>query len=572
MKIYFPMLVVLFLMTPLSPVLSQTITYADLMGSSSLQSPVDDSAFARPHDAEGALHRFQGRLKIDIASTTNSGMEVWHKYLPDDPFGNFHPLPGFDFEFIQDGSHLIPVRRGLISTTHPLWDYFIGPGRVWSNKNDRGYSRAAFPFALVSRSVKCAHNGVMTFLYNDQEVSQVQYQVTQETCHFWKFDLWGRLSASYHPQQIADAKMLKANYKQELANRLPVKPYADFAKDFPKANLEAFSEGQPLEHLSTQGIYYRGVHYTDHCGTRYGKYAFCDSMMLTSFSTAKTAFPGVALMALAQDYGLSVLEQKIGDYLPETKNSPGDWSQVTFNHVVDMSSGNYDMEIPMADRPPGNFYEDSTHDQKLASALSWPHKSTPGSVFVYQTADTYILVTALTEYLKSKQAPVTDIFNYVLEKVYRPAKLPPDALFSARTHENGQINNGMPIGGYGQWWTKDAIVKLAKLLLTDGGKIGGKQVLHPQVLSDTMQQNPKDRGVDMKFYGWWYNNAAWAYPVRRLEADLSCDAWVVAMSGVSGIRVLMMPNGLIYYYFNDSEQYPFAGAIREAHQVESFCP
>jgi hypothetical protein len=101
-------------------------------------------------------------------------------------------LPEFDFEFVQNGSHLIPVQRGLIITSHPYWNYILSPGRVWQENGDNGYSRAAFPFALVEKNANCTHNGVMTFLFNDSGVSHVYYQITQETCMYFKGNFWGR--------------------------------------------------------------------------------------------------------------------------------------------------------------------------------------------------------------------------------------------------------------------------------------------------------------------------------------------------------------------------------------------
>ena len=44
------------------------------------------------------------------------------------------------------------------------------------------------------------------------------------------------------------------------------------------------------------------------------------------------------------------------------------------------------------------------------------------------------------------------------------------------------------------------------------------------------------------------------------------------MSGLSGIRVIMMPNGLIFYYFNDSQAFPITEQIEAANQVRSSCP
>lgn len=100
-------------------------------------------------------------------------------------------LPEMNIEWVQHGSHLIPVRRGLVYSGDPFWNYIIGPGQAWSEVGDGGWSWASAPFTLVERNQNCVHNGVMTFLFNDQAVSAVRYQISQETCRYRKFNLWG---------------------------------------------------------------------------------------------------------------------------------------------------------------------------------------------------------------------------------------------------------------------------------------------------------------------------------------------------------------------------------------------
>jgi hypothetical protein len=43
------------------------------------------------------------------------------------------------------------------------------------------------------------------------------------------------------------------------------------------------------------------------------------------------------------------------------------------------------------------------------------------------------------------------------------------------------------------------------------------------------------------------------------------------MSGLSGVRVFMMPNGLIYYYFNDAQAFPTVEPILAADKLRAFC-
>jgi len=56
-------------------------------------------------------------------------------------------LPSFSFQFVQNGSYLIPVPQGLVITGSAAWNYIAGPGRVWQEKSDHGYMRASLPFA-----------------------------------------------------------------------------------------------------------------------------------------------------------------------------------------------------------------------------------------------------------------------------------------------------------------------------------------------------------------------------------------------------------------------------------------
>ena len=102
-------------------------------------------------------------------------------------------LPDFDFEFVQNGSHLIPVQQGLVFGSSAYYNYLIGPGRIWNEASDKGWSRASLPFALIERNQNAVHNGVLCFLFNGKKVSNARYQITQETCTYFKFDMWGQL-------------------------------------------------------------------------------------------------------------------------------------------------------------------------------------------------------------------------------------------------------------------------------------------------------------------------------------------------------------------------------------------
>ena len=132
--------------------------------------PVDDTAgFAIPAGASEPAQIFEGTLTLNDAASSGNFSQIADvfKLIPaiDSPWKHLAP---FHFQFVQSGSYLIPAAQGLaIADASPTWNYILGPGRVWNEKGDQGYARAAFPFALIQRNQNCVHNGEMTFLFSN---------------------------------------------------------------------------------------------------------------------------------------------------------------------------------------------------------------------------------------------------------------------------------------------------------------------------------------------------------------------------------------------------------------------
>ncbi len=528
---------------------------------------MNDSAFALPEGAAEPEHRFEGRLEL-YGEASNGSIQVI-KGDPDPPSERAH-LPEFDFEFVQSGTHLIPVRRGLILTEHPNWNLIIEPGRVWKEMGDQGYSRASFPFALVWKNSNATFNGAMTFLFDDERVSWVWYQITQETCWSFKADFWGALEAEYHPNSVPGADQVRKDYAQELVDRFPARSLEHLAVDYPGTDPAQFGRGITPEHMSTYGLVIGGVNYTAGCRTRYGEYAFCDSLRMPSYSTAKSAFVSVALMRLAQKYGPDVPDLLIKDFVPEYASSPGDWSKVTIDHTLDMATGNYRSTSPMVDEE--NFQTDPfwRHDayaERIASAFNWPHSAEPGTQWVYRTSDTFIVTRALQNYLQAQEGPRADIFEFVVDEVFIPVGIGPGAHSTLRTSEDDW--QGQPFGGYGLWWIQDDIAKVTTLLHNDGTLASGKQVLHPDLVATALQKDAADRGVRIDSNS-QYNNAFWADKYGPAD-DYDCEFWVSEMLGYSGIAVVLMPNGSTYYYFSDNREFTWSDAVRASDSIIPHC-
>ena len=400
-------------------------------------------------------------------------------------------IPKTSVDWVQHGSHLIPVERGLIFTGDPHWNLILDPGRIWNENGDDGKSRVALPFSLIERNQNCIHNGVLTFLFDGNQPSRASFQITQETCFYNRFDLWGDTAVTFTPRAISDAGSIRLAFEQELANKLPRTPLAALRADYPKARvkLAAFGAGLRPEHVTAYGVVFDGVHYVGPSRTRYGEYAFPESQRLPSYSTAKTTFAAAALMRLTQLYGKEVPRQLIRDHVAKIPKKR--WQGVTFEHALDMTTGHYRRDGVQQDErdntTTASFFQLETLPQKLRAATTYPTQLPPGSKWVYHTTDTFLLTHAMTGYLEQKLGQETDLFDWVVDQIYRPLHLNPGSLQSLRT---GNSASGQAFGGYGLVLTTDDIAKLSLFWNAQQGQIDGEQILDPALLEAAMQRLP----------------------------------------------------------------------------------
>ncbi|MBN1875471.1 MAG: PD40 domain-containing protein [Anaerolineae bacterium] len=555
----------------------EVLTYDDLIHGFTFTSPVDESAFAMPDSATPPAYIFEGRLEF-LNEIEQGKIEILRGSFPSE----LSYLPAFDFAFVQHKTYLIPVQRAVIigtpfpndtpfpNATDSGWNMLLEPGRVWQEAGDYGYSRASFPFTLMPKGSNAAFNGTMTFLFNDEGVSKVWYQVTQETTIYARANLWGLLDAVYHREAVAEAEQIRADFEQELAARFPTKPIAELAVDYPGIDLSALGRRVTMENMAWYGFVINGVNYMDGCQTRYGRYTYCEALRAASYSTSKSAFVAVALMRLAQKYGPEVADLLIKDYIPEAAKKRSGWEYVTFNHTLDMATGYYQSGGYMTDddsEQMAEYAQTQPYAWRIAAALNWPRREDPGQRWVYRSCDTFILVSAMQAFLRSKEGSDADIYRFVVDEVYKPLGIGPGAYSTVRTEDNNW--QGQAEGGYGLWLVADDIAKITTLLNANQGKIGDMQVLHPDLLAAALQRDPEDRGLDID-QSRKYNNAFWA--TRYAEDDgFDCEAWTVEMLGISGNVVTMMPNGTTYYYFSDSHEFFWTSAVRESDKILPFC-
>ena len=513
---------------------------------------------------------FEGTLTLNGIATSGGFTTV------KDPYGYatieaLKHLPTFSVPLVQNGSHLVPAVRGVQFTGSPYWNLAVGAGRAWSEKGDRGQTRASLPFALIERNANCVHNGVLTFLFTKKTISDVRYQVTSETCQYFQFDLWGQVDASYTPGGVAAADDIRNAYAAEVADRLPTKPISALATDHPDAgiDLSAFGGGITPSALSTYGFLFDGVNYVGDCPTRQGAYPFCGQLLLPSYSTAKSAFGSIALMRLAQKYGPGVAEELLRDHIAEASGPA--WNGVTIDHALDMATGNYSSagyEVDEAGSTMSSFFLAERYADKMQAALSFPHRAAPGSTWIYHTSDTFLATRAMDDVLKDHEGSDAEIFAMLRDEVLKPASVGPDSLTTLRTDNSPA---GAPFGGYGMFWTQDDIAKVAKLLTVDGGARGRRSAPPPR---------PSRRGVAERPRGSWRHRPAvrsrsttttafWAQDFTSADNPSYTSPFTVPfMSGFGGITVALMPNGSSYYVFSDNNEFAWRNVVIGVEQAD----
>ena len=532
---------------------------------------LDYSHIALPANAAMPTHHFEGRLALAGEATGGRFTELVDTFRYTGSADSPHKhLPEFDFEFVQTGSHIVPVRRDAIANSHAYWEFVLLPGRVWNEAGDNGYSRVALPFALQQKNANCMHNGVMTFLFKDDgSVSKVAYQITSETCLYFKANLWGLLPATYAPQPVNDAASLVAAYQAEVNGRMPVKPLNALATDYPGTDPARFAApgGKDPQHISLLGFVIDGTHYVGGCATRSGTYPYCESLVVPSYSSAKSVFAGLAMMRLEKLYP-GTFGQSIGAHVPACAAN-GNWNDVTFANALDMATGNYALAGYMGDEGAthtnGLFLSETHADKINYSCTYYSRKATPGSKWVYHSSDTYVLGTAMSDYLRGLQGSGADTYaDIVLGDVLLPLGVSRTADFTRRTYDATQQS----FAGWGLMWLGDDVAKIGNFLATGSQS---QSVFDQAQLDAALQRNPADRGLEPLSGGYRYNNGFWAHEISANLPGCSGERWIPFMSGYGGITVLILPNGTLYYYFSDDDSYVWMDAAVASHGIRSLC-
>ncbi|HTP40725.1 MAG TPA: serine hydrolase [Steroidobacteraceae bacterium] len=560
---------------PATPAAHRTLlTFRTLM-SGEYPATVPLSAYTPTRDASPPTNRFEGTLSLRYSGTLPSTVVFTNPaFVSDANVASARTWPAdFSYQFVQQGGDLIPVRRGVLRSSHAWWETILEPGRVWNEPGDHGYSRAAIPFSFQERNANCTHNGVLMFLFrSDGRISRTALQITGETCEYLRLDLWGLLDSNYAPSAVADKDRLVAGFRDEVAARLPTGTLAQLHARYPRIDLGQLAIGAGAGR-TLYGVVIDGVNYVSGCATRNGDYPYCDVLDLPSFSTAKSAFAALALMHLERQHP-GVKDRLIASLVPECQQPA--WRGVTLLNALDMATGNYDLngyeEDEAAPKTNGLFLPDDHQAKITYSCGAYARRAPPGTRWVYHTSDTYILGTALNHYFQSLPGHAhEDVFDdLVVRDLFAPLQLSPSSRVTKRTYDSV----AQPFTGWGLTWHRDDVARLGKFLAADHGTLRGAVVLDPALFEAAMQRTPTARGLQtVQLRKFRYQHGFWA---RNLQEELGCahQTWVPFMSGFGGISVVLFPNGIVYYNFADDgrlESFDFLAPALAMRRVADYC-
>ena len=191
---------------------------------------------------------------------------------------------------------------------------------------------------------------------------------------------------------------------------------------------------------------------------------------------------------------------------------------------------------------------------------------TAGRAFVYRTSDTYVLGTALAAFVRQKMGSQADLLDDVVWRdVWSVAGLSPVADFSRRTRDDVR----QPFVGYGLTLLPDDVAKLGQWL--NPLSASARDLLEERMWRSALQLDAADRGLATTADGTLlYNDGFWA---ARIDDLPGCDVpvFVPFMSGFGGIIIVLLPNGVTYYYFSDGNEFRFRRAIYAAAQLRPYC-
>jgi hypothetical protein len=555
MRIFLALSLAVFLFAVTETRAADGITAAELRASSWSGGVIDNAEFVPGSHATAAREPFFGTLKLTESRMISTPAEI----APNLVLGrNPQLFPGVDLAFFTAGGDLVPftqevIRYASIDRGKSFWDIIVQPGRVWSQAVDGGWSRAAFPFALVNSIEGETHNGLATFLYRGTKVSNLRFQIVQQTSPFYIKNIF--VAAGLVPTTFAAASQNRVEearraYAADRRDAVLIDTWQALTTRVGRENLQGFDGAMSASDIVLSGLDYHGTFYLKQCQSAGGPLPWCDRARFGVWSATKALANATALLHLAQKYGPGVFDLKIRDYVPEAAKYPG-WDDVRFNDAIDMATGigNGSTNIDPNDTTDGyinsgyeTWYEARSVRDKLEALLrdGRVYPWGPGKVTRYRDQDMFILGVAMDRFIKSKEGASADLWTMLRQEVFEPIGI--HEAPTNRTIEPGDAP-GQPMMAYGYYPTISDLILIARLY-QNGGRHGDRQILFAPRVTDLLTWSmPKGLPTGERLVGGetTYSTAFW---VAAYTSANGCRIFYPRMVGWGGNLVALMPGGL----------------------------
>ena len=549
----------------------------------STEKPISNRYFMPFGAHNNTLHKFSGAILIPEHSMISDPKEI----LPIDIQGKKTQLfPRVSLEFISNQGNLIPIERDIIipEDTDSYWQIQVSPGRVWSEVADGDMSRASFPFILTSIIENESYNGIATFLYDEESISSLRYQIVSQLSPFviqTHFVATGQTEVTYQHKRFDNINVTQ-DFERELGSKLPWRDWTELQEKYGKRVFENFDSGIDPTMTLTSGLVIDGEIYVRSMNTFFGPYPYPHEMRHGVWSVTKTMAGMLTLMRMAQKYGYEILDYKIVDYLNINADHDG-WKDVTFRNVFSMATGigtgshnvnpNY-IGVGDASRPANNagfddymawYFAPSLEDKlnEIYKISSYPWG--PGEHARYRDRDIFIGAAALEALFREKEGDDADLWQMMVEEVYRPIGIHHISM----THTRESNERGTPILAWGIYVSIDDIAKIS-MLIQNGGKHNGMQLLSKEGISEALYET-EIRGLptgESNVHGdktyhltFWHENFVTESGVLHQTPR---------MSGYGGNIVQLMPNGMIGFRIGNGGDVTLEQMTIIADQIKAF--
>jgi Beta-lactamase len=469
-------------------------------------------------------------------------------------------FPGVTLEFFTVEDHLIPVQMGEMvaesaaGRIRSYWRVIAQVGRTWREAVDEGWSRASFPVMLVSDLENQSHQGLATFAYRNDEVSGLRLQFVQHSAPWLlqHFVAWGFAPVHPLPSDPVQLSRRRDAARAELAGRLPAKPWNELLQTTPPGTLDGF--GGPLypKWRVGAGLVRNGVLYYQESMTPYGPYPYPLEMRFAVRSVMKSIATPLALLRLAQVYGASVLNLRIGDYVSGLDPK---WNRIRFLDAANMATGfggTGSLKIHPNDMNDGYlegnydaWYRAPSRAEKIQQLnTTSPYPWEPGTVVRYRDQDFFLLGAALDAYLKSMRGAHVDIWDMVKSEVLAPIGIHHAPALRTRESDGTQ---GVVLFNAGLYPTLEDLARIA-MLYQNLGAHAGQQILDRKLSADLLAGRDALRkdgavGAETAANGELYKMGFHFVPY--VDATGESLLHLPRMWGAGENEVMLYPNGLV---------------------------